>query len=60
MAQSNMVMAAGITAAKESEIVANYGSLSVTRPDLVDMLRKDKPELVQALDEMLAEMAKKV
>ena len=43
-----------------NEIVANYGSLSVTRPDLVDMLRKDKPELVRALDEMLAEMAKKV
>lgn len=43
-----------------NEIVANYGALSVTRPDLVDMLRKDKPELVQALDEMLEEMAKKV
>ena len=43
-----------------NEIVANYGALSITRPDLVDMLRKDKPELVKALDEMLDEMAKKV
>ena len=43
-----------------NEIVANYASLSVTRPDLIDMLKKDKPELVKALDEMLEEMAKKV
>ena len=43
-----------------NEIVANYGALSITRPDLVDMLRKDKPELVKALDDMLEEMAKKV
>ena len=46
--------------AKIDEIVANYGNLSVTRPDLIDMLRKDKPELVQALEEMVEEMAKKV
>lgn len=43
-----------------NEIVANYGSLSVTRPDLIDMLKKDKPELAKALDEMLEEMTKKV
>ena len=43
-----------------NEIVANYGALSITRPDLVNMLRKDKPELVKALDEMLDEMVKKV
>ena len=39
---------------------STYGNLSVTRPDLIDMLRKDKPELVQALEEMVEEMAKKV
>jgi len=27
---------------------------------LVDMLRKDKPELVEALDEVIQEMLKKV
>ena len=43
-----------------NEIVANYGSLSVTRPDLIELLKKDKPELVKALDEMLEEMVKKV
>ena len=43
-----------------NEIVANYASLSVTRPDLIELLKKDKPELVKALDEMLEEMAKKV
>lgn len=43
-----------------NEIVANYASLSVTRPDLIDLLKKDKPELVKALDEMLEEMVKKV
>ena len=48
------------TGARNNEIVANYGSLSVTRPDLIDMLKKDKPDLVKALDEMLEEMAKKV
>lgn len=45
---------------KINEIVANYGSLSVTRPDLINMLKKDKPELVKALDKMLEEMEKKV
>lgn len=42
---------------KESEIFANYMSLSVNRPDLVDMLRKDQPDLCAALDEMIEEMA---
>ena len=42
------------------ETIANYGSLSVTRPDLVEELRKDKPELVAALDELIEEMGKKV
>lgn len=40
---------------KVKEIVANYASLSVTRPDLIDMLRRDKPDLCEALDEMIKE-----
>ena len=43
--------------AAESEIFANYMSLSVNRPDLVDMLRRDKPDLCDALDKLIGEMA---
>ena len=42
------------------ETIANYGSLNVTRPDLVEMFRKDKPELTAALDDLIEEMGKKV
>lgn len=42
------------------EIIANYGALSVTRPDLIDMLRKDDPDLVSALEATIDEMRKKV
>ena len=42
------------------EIIANYGALSVTRPDLIDMLRKDEPDLVSALEATIDEMRKKV
>ena len=45
---------------KKAEIIANYGALSVTRPDLIDLLREDKSELVEALDRMVEEMLKKV
>ena len=41
------------------ETVANYASLSVTRPDLIDMLRKDKPELCTELDNLIVELIKK-
>lgn len=41
------------------ETVANYASLSVTRPDLIDMLRKDKPELCTELDNLILELLKK-
>lgn len=41
------------------ETVANYASLSVTRPDLIDMLRKDKPDLCDALDEAIKDLIKK-
>ena len=43
---------------KESEIFANYFSLSILRPDLVDVLRRDKPELVAALDDILEDILK--
>ena len=35
------------------EIVANYGALSITRPDLIELLKADKPALVKALDEFM-------
>lgn len=38
------------------EILANYGALSITRPDLVELLKADKPELVAALDELIESM----
>lgn len=41
------------------ETIANYASLSVTRPDLIDMLRKDKPNLCSALDELIQDFIKK-
>lgn len=45
---------------KASEIVANYGALSITRPDLIDILRKDKPKLVLELEKMVKDMLKGV
>jgi SPP1 gp7 family putative phage head morphogenesis protein len=42
------------------ETLANYGSLSVTRPDLIDLLRKDKPDLVDELEETVKNMLKLV
>lgn len=43
-----------------NEIIANYASLSVTRPDLVDLLRRDKPDLVDALDNVIDLMNQRV
>lgn len=45
---------------RAEETLANYGALSVVRPDLIEMLRKDKPELVEALEEVIQDMLKKV
>lgn len=42
------------------ETMANYGALSVARPDLVEMLRKDKPELVSELESAIKAMIGKV
>nr|DAF57671.1 MAG TPA: minor capsid protein [Siphoviridae sp. ctedO8] len=42
------------------ETLANYGSLSVTRSDLVELLKADKPELVKELEKLISDMLKKV
>lgn len=41
------------------ETIANYAALSVTRPDLIRLLRIDKPELVAELDATIADLLKK-
>jgi SPP1 gp7 family putative phage head morphogenesis protein len=41
------------------ETIANYAALSVTRPDLIELLRADKPELVAELDAVIVELLKK-
>ena len=42
------------------EIWANYCALSLTRPDLIKSLKKDKPKLVAALEEIKSEILKRV
>lgn len=42
------------------EALANYSDLSVTRPDLMQMLKKDKPEVVEQLGKCVEGMLKKV
>ena len=34
------------------EIWANYCSLSLTRPDLIELLRQDQPQLIESMDAM--------
>lgn len=46
----------GKVSSRSHEIWANYCALSVTRPDLIEVLRRDKPELAKALDDMTSEM----
>lgn len=48
------------TDSRVQETFANYGALSVARPDLVEMLRKDKPELVAELEATVKEILRKV
>lgn len=43
---------------RAKEIFANYFSLSISRPDLIEMLRRDKPKLVEALDEIIDDILK--
>ena len=47
------------TESRVHETIANYAALSVTRPDLIDLLRADKPELVAELDATIVELLKK-
>ncbi len=42
------------------EIIANYASLSVTRPDFIRLLKTDKPELTAALDNIIDLMNERV
>lgn len=48
------------TESRVHETIANYAALSVTRPDLIELLRNDKPELVAELDATIVELLKKV
>lgn len=41
------------------ETVANDAALNITRPDLIDLLRAGKPDLVAELDELISELLKK-
>ncbi|MCB5279347.1 MAG: hypothetical protein LHW59_07485 [Candidatus Cloacimonetes bacterium] len=41
---------------KEMELIANYTSLSIERPDLIAQLRKDKPDLCRELDRVMYEL----
>ena len=45
---------------RANEILANYGTLSVAHPELLNILVEDKPELVSALKEVVQEMLKEV
>lgn len=47
------------TESRVHETIANYAALSVTRPDLIELLRVDKPELVAELDATIVELLKK-
>ena len=38
------------------EITAQYGTLSVSRPDLIELLKQDKPELTKELDNLIDKM----
>lgn len=38
------------------EIWANYCALSLTRPDLIDLLRQDQPRLIESMDAMRDEI----
>lgn len=43
-----------------TEIQANYGALMIRRPDLIQLLKQDKPELVKALEAEIKDMVKDI
>ena len=43
-----------------AELIANYVSLSIERPDLIAKLRSDKPQLCRELDRIMHELGEKV
>ena len=47
-------------ASRCEETLANYGALSITRPDLIELLREDYPDMVDVLENMVEEMLKMV
>jgi len=48
------------TDSRIQETLANYGALSVTRPDLIELLKADKPELVTELEAAIQALLEKV
>ena len=45
---------------RKSEILANFGALSVSRPDIIKVLAQEQPQLVGVLNELVGEMNKKL
>ena len=43
---------------RAKEIVANYGGLSISRPNLIELLRKNKTELIKELANLIDNMLK--
>lgn len=39
-----------------AELVANYSTLSISRPDLIKLLKKDKPALINELDKYMEDI----
>lgn len=44
---------------KNTELLANWGTLKMINPQLADMFRKDKPDVAEALDKVEAAMLQK-
>lgn len=40
------------------EVVADYSALSITRPDLIKLLKQDKPDLVNEIEKLINEIIK--
>lgn len=48
------------TTNKAAELWADYANISLTNPDLLKLMRKDMPDVIDALDEMKIMMAKEL